>query len=161
VSADPLQGVVIALGSDHAGFALKQIVLTHLEERGAVTMDLGTHSEEPTDYPLYCQPVAEAVATGAARFGIVLGGSGQGEQIVANKVKGIRAALCYNELSASLARRHNDANVLSLGARLLGTELALAIVDAFFAASFEGGRHVRRLAQIAEVEEGISFVGGP
>lgn len=158
MSTDPLRGVVVAVGSDHAGFALKALVITHLEARGAVVMDFGTDSEEPTDYPLYCQPVAQAVATGAARFGVVLGGSGQGEQIVANKVKGIRAALCYNELSAALARRHNDANVLSLGARLLGNDLALAIVDAFFGAEFEGGRHVRRLAEIAEVEEGISFV---
>ncbi|MHB8191370.1 MAG: ribose 5-phosphate isomerase B [Ferrimicrobium sp.] len=153
-----LEGIVVAIGSDHAGFQLKEIVRVHLEDAGAVLIDFGTFSEEPTDYPLFCQPTAEAVAKGAAALGVVVGGSGQGEQIVANKVRGIRAALCYNELSAQLARRHNDANVLSLGARLLGTDLALSIVDAFFAASFDGGRHLRRIGQITEVEEGVSFL---
>jgi ribose 5-phosphate isomerase B len=152
-----LEGIVIAVGSDHAGFHLKELVSEHLDKAGAVILDFGTFTEEPTDYPLYCQPAAEAVATGAANFGIVFGGSGQGEQIVANKVKGVRAALCYNEISARLARAHNNANVLSLGARLLGNELALSIVDVFFQSEYEGGRHDRRLAQIAEVEAGVSF----
>lgn len=153
-----LEGLVVAIGGDHAGYPLKVIVREHLESQGAVIMDFGTFSEEPTDYPLFCQPTAEAVAKGAASLGVVLGGSGQGEQIVANKVRGIRAALCYNELSASLARHHNDANVLSLGARLLGKDLALSIVDAFFAGSFDGGRHIKRLDQISQVEDGISFL---
>lgn len=148
---------IIALGADHAGYALKEAVKRHLVEAGLDVLDFGTDSEEPVDYPLFCQPAAEAVATGAAELGIVFGGSGQGEQIVANKVRGVRAALCYNELSARLARAHNDANVLALGARLLGHDLALAIVDAFLAADFDGGRHARRIAQIAEVENGVSF----
>lgn len=148
---------VISLGADHAGFALKEQVKAHLLEAGYEVLDFGTDSEEPVDYPLFCQPAAEAVATGAASLGMVFGGSGQGEQIVANKVRGIRAALCYNELSARLARQHNDANVLALGARLLGRDLALSIVDAFLGASFEHGRHERRIAQITEVENGASF----
>ncbi len=155
-----LDGVVIALGSDHAGYPLKELVAAKLDEEGAVLLDFGTFSDESTDYPLYCQPAAEAVATGAAAFAVVFGGSGQGEQIVANKVKGVRAALCYNELSARLARQHNDANVLALGARLLGTDLALSIVNAFFGAEFEGGRHQRRIEQIRQVEEGASFAAG-
>lgn len=150
-------GRVIALGADHAGFPLKVVVREHLLAQGWEVLDFGTDSEDPVDYPLFCQPAAEAVATGAAALGIVFGGSGQGEQIVANKVRGVRAALCYNELSARLARQHNDANVLALGARLLGKDLALAIVDAFLGASFDGGRHARRIAQIAEVENGASF----
>ncbi len=148
---------VVALGADHAGYALKELVKTHLESRGYDVIDFGTDSAEPVDYPLFCEPAARAVATGAAALGVVVGGSGQGEQIVANKVRGVRAALCYNELSARLARQHNDANVLALGARLLGSELALAIVDAFLNASFEGGRHARRIAQITEVEDGTTF----
>ncbi len=155
-----LEGVVIALGSDHAGFALKELVAAKLDADGAILLDFGTFSDEPTDYPLFCQPAAEAVATGAAAFGVVFGGSGQGEQIVANKVKGARAALCYNELSARLAREHNNANVLALGARLLGTDLALSVVEAFFSAEFEGGRHERRIEQIRRVEEGVSFAAG-
>jgi ribose 5-phosphate isomerase B len=150
--------LTLALGCDHAGFALKQRLKEHLGEAGYTLLDFGTFSEEPTDYPLYCAPAAEAVAKGAATFAIVIGGSGQGEQIVANKVHGIRAALCYNELSASLSRRHNNANVLSLGARLLGVELAISITDAFLAATYEGGRHDRRLALVKRVEEGESLL---
>jgi ribose 5-phosphate isomerase B len=152
---DPL---TIALGCDHAGYSMKQLLKEHLGGLGYTLLDFGTFSEEPTDYPLYCAPAAEAVAKGAANLGIVIGGSGQGEQIVANKVHGIRAALCYNELSAQLARRHNNANVLALGARLLGVELAISITDAFLAAAYEGGRHDRRLELIREVEEGASLL---
>ncbi|WP_298337123.1 ribose 5-phosphate isomerase B [Ferrimicrobium sp.] len=153
-----LDGVVVAIGGDHAGFPLKGKVAQYLEDEGAVVIDFGTDSEESVDYPLYCEPVGRAVASGVATLGVVLGGSGQGEQIVANKVVGVRAALCWNELSARLARAHNDANVLALGARLLGDELALAIVAAFVSGVFDGGRHERRIAQIHQVEEGVSFV---
>jgi ribose 5-phosphate isomerase B len=142
----------IAIGSDHAGFRLKQVVAAHLRERGHDVDDLGTHSEEPVDYPPFCAAVGRAVVGGHAERGFVLGGSGQGEQIAANKVHGVRAALCHDELTARLAREHNDANVCSLGGRLLGDTLALAIVDAFLTAGFEGGRHVARLDQIAAVE---------
>ena len=116
-------------------------------------LDLGTHSAETVDYPSFCAAVARAVVRGEADRGIVVGGSGQGEQIAANKVRGARAALCHDEWTARFARRHNDANVLAMGGRLLGDVLALAIVDVFFSEDFEGGRHERRLAQIAEIEE--------
>lgn len=149
---------IIALGADHAGYPLKETVKAHLAAREYVLLDFGTFGPEPVDYPLFCGPAAEAVSKGAADLAIVFGGSGQGEQIVANKVKGVRAALCYNELSARLARQHNDANVLSLGARLLGETLALSVVDAFLDASFEGGRHVARLALITRVEDGESLM---
>lgn len=143
----------ISLGADHAGFALKGLVAKHLADRGHEVLDFGTDSEESVDYPEYCALVARAVTGGEADVGIVFGGSGQGEQIAANKVHGIRAALCYNELSARLAREHNDANVLALGARLLGETLALHVVDAFLTAEFEGGRHARRVSQIGQIEE--------
>ncbi|HUF32794.1 MAG TPA: ribose 5-phosphate isomerase B [Acidimicrobiales bacterium] len=143
----------IAIGSDHAGFLLKAVVAEHLAARGHEVDDLGTDSDAPVDYPPFCAGVGRAVVRGDADLGIVLGGSGQGEAIAANKVRGVRAALCHDELTARLARQHNDANVLSLGGRLLGTTLALVIVDAFLAASFEGDRHVARLDQIATIEQ--------
>lgn len=152
------QAITISLGSDHAGFALKERVKEHLSTLGLTVIDFGCFTVESVDYPLFCAPAAEAVAKGASQLGIVFGGSGQGEQIVANKVKGVRAALCYNEVGARLARAHNDANVLALGARLLGEELALSIVDAFLGSSFEGGRHARRLAQIERVENGETLM---
>ncbi len=143
----------IALGADHAGYALKTTVAKHLADAGHDVIDLGTDSEEATDYPAYCAAVGRAVAAGDAEVGIVMGGSGQGEAIAANKVHGVRAALCHDEWTARFARLHNDANVLSLGARILGDGLALAIVDEFLGSSFEGGRHARRVAQIAAIEE--------
>jgi ribose 5-phosphate isomerase B len=143
----------IALGSDHAGFRLKQTVATHLRSAGHQVDDLGTNSEDPVDYPRYCATAARAVIKGTADFAIVLGGSGQGEAISANKVHGVRAALCHDETTARLARQHNDANVLSLGARILSPELALVIVDVFLSTSFEGGRHIPRLAEIATIED--------
>jgi ribose 5-phosphate isomerase B len=149
----------IAIGSDHAGFPLKRVVADHLTSRGHEIEDMGTDSEEPVDYPLYCAAVGRAVVAGRADLGVVLGGSGQGEAIAANKVHGVRAALCHDELTARLARGHNDANVLSLGGRLLGETLALAIVDAFLAASFDGGRHVARVDQIADIEREESADG--
>jgi ribose 5-phosphate isomerase B len=144
--------VRIALGSDHAGYALKQSVANHLAEAGHVVIDLGTDSEATVDYPFYCAAVGRTVVTGDAEKGIVLGGSGQGEAIAANKVRGVRAALCLDEYTARLARLHNDANLLSLGGRILAEGFALAIVDVFLSTGFEGGRHVSRIGQIADIE---------
>ena len=143
----------IALGADHAGYGLKGIVLAHLEGAGHEVIDHGTDSEESVDYPSFCAAAARSVVRGEADLAVVFGGSGQGEQIAANKVHGARAALCYNELTARLARQHNNANVLALGARILGTELALSVVDAFLEADFEGGRHARRVDQLSDIEK--------
>lgn len=142
----------IAIASDHAGFRLKQVVRAHLEANGHEVTDLGTDSEEPVDYPAFCAAAARAAVGGQADLAVVLGGSGQGEQIAANKVHGARAALCHDVTTATLARSHNDANVLALGGRLLGETLALAILDAFLAGEFEGGRHVARVEQLAAIE---------
>ena len=142
----------IALGADHAGYPLKTAIAKYLLDGGHDVMDLGTDSEEPVDYPAFCAAVGRAVVRGEAELGSVMGGSGQGEQIAANKVRGVRAALCHDEFTARFARSHNDANVLSLGGRLLGETLALAIVDVFLHTDFEGDRHVRRLQQIADIE---------
>ena len=142
----------IALGADHAGYALKLAVAKHLADAGHGVIDHGTDSEESVDYPPICAAVGRSVVSGQADFGIVVGGSGQGEQIAANKVHGVRAALCSNEFTARLAREHNDANVLALGGRILGEEFAMAIVDTFLSVGFEGGRHLRRVDQIANIE---------
>lgn len=138
----------IAIGSDHAGFRYKQIIKQFLADLGHTVVDLGTDSEEPVDYPLFIRPVALMVANGEAERGIVLGGSGNGEAMVANRVRGIRCALCWNVQSARLARQHNDANMLSLGQRMMTEPLALEIVLVWLEASFEGGRHVRRIELI-------------
>jgi ribose 5-phosphate isomerase B len=143
----------VALGADHAGYPLKVQVAKHLADSGHEVIDLGTDSEESVDYPPICAAVGRKVVSGEVDFGILFGGTGQGEQIAANKVRGVRAALCYNEFTARLAREHNDANVLSLGARLIAPEFACAIVDAFLDATFEGGRHARRVGQIADLEK--------
>ena len=143
----------IALGGDHAGYSLKTAVGKHLVDNGYDVTDLGTDSEQPVDYPAVCAAVGRAVVSGDVDFGIVLGGSGQGEAIAANKVRGVRAALCQSEFMARLAREHNDANVLALGGRVLGEAFALAIVDAFLAARFEGGRHAQRIDQLVQIEE--------
>jgi ribose 5-phosphate isomerase B len=145
--------VRIALGADHAGFPLKTSVAKHLLDANHDVTDLGTDSEEPVDYPSFCAAVGRAVVRGEAELGIVMGGSGQGEAIAANKVRGVRAALCHDEWTARFARSHNDANVLALGGRILGETLALAVVDEFLATSFEGDRHQRRLEQIATIEK--------
>jgi ribose 5-phosphate isomerase B len=142
----------VAVASDHAGFSLKSVVAAHLQLAGHQVIDCGTHSREPVDYPPFCAAAARAVVAGEADLGIVIGGSGNGEQMAANKVNGIRAALCHDEFTARFARMHNDANVLSLGARILGEGLALAIVDVFLATEFEGGRHVRRIELLADIE---------
>ena len=135
----------IAIGSDHAGFQYKGKIREFLEARGHTVTDFGTHSEEPTDYPLFIRPVAEAVARGEFDRGVVLGGSGNGEAITANRTKGIRCALCWNAESARLGRQHNDANVLSLGQRMMSLETALQIVQIWLDTPFEGGRHQRRV----------------
>ena len=143
----------IALGADHAGYQLKVAVAKHLIDAGHEIDDLGTHSEESVDYPAFCAAVGRAVVSGTAERGIVIGGSGQGEAIAANKVHGVRAALCLDEYTARFARLHNDANVLSLGGRIIAETFALAVVDVFLETEFEGGRHVRRLQQIGEIED--------
>ena len=143
----------IALGSDHAGYTLKTDLAKHLVDGGHEVIDLGTGSEEPVDYPPICAGVGRAVVNGDADRGIVMGGSGQGEQIAANKVHGVRAALCLDEFTARLAREHNDANVLALGGRIVAPAFAFAIVDAFLATDFQGGRHERRLDQISDIEK--------
>ena len=142
----------IAIAADHAGFPLKQALIPYLTDAGHAVEDLGTHTEEPVDYPPLCAAAGRAVVGGEAEVGIVIGGSGQGEQIAANKVHGVRAALCHDEFLARLARRHNDANVLSMGARVVAPALAKAIVDVFLSTEFEGERHVARLEQLAEIE---------
>ncbi|MBV9933567.1 MAG: ribose 5-phosphate isomerase B [Actinobacteria bacterium] len=142
----------IAIGSDHAGYQLKQHVIGLLEGLGHDVDDQGTHSEEPVDYPPICAGVARTVARGEADRGIVLGGSGQGEQISANKVRGVRAALCNDLYTARMSRQHNDANVLSMGGRIVAFGLADEIVTLWLSTDFEGGRHVRRVEQIAEIE---------
>jgi len=138
----------IAIASDHAGFELKAAVIEHLTTAGHAMNDLGTYSTEPVDYPGFCAAAARAVVRGEADAGIVIGGSGQGEQIAANKVHGARAALCHDEFTARLSRQHNNANVLALGARVLAAQLALVITDVWLATAFEGGRHVARIAKI-------------
>jgi ribose 5-phosphate isomerase B len=144
--------VRIVLGADHAGFHLKRDVARHLSSRGDEVIDLGTNSDEPVDYPPFCAAVGRAVVQRRADFGIVMGGSGQGEQIAANKVRGVRAALCLDRRTARLAREHNDANILSMGGRLVASPLACSIVDTFLDTGFEGGRHERRLKLIADIE---------
>jgi ribose 5-phosphate isomerase B len=135
----------IAIGSDHAGFEYKERICHHLRLLGHEVQDFGTHTSDPVDYPLFIRPVAEAVARGEFERGIVLGGSGNGEAIVANRQRGIRCALCWNSDSARLARQHNDANMLSLGQRLIPSEALLGIVLTWLNTPFEGGRHQRRI----------------
>lgn len=143
----------IAVASDHAGYRYKEEIKTHLIAQGHDVQDFGTHSEESVDYPLYVRPAAKAVARGECEAGIVLGGSGNGEAIVANKVAGIRCAVVWNETSARYAREHNDANMVSIGQRLVALEIALRAIDVWLGALFAGGRHARRVRQIASVEE--------
>jgi ribose 5-phosphate isomerase B len=142
--------VKISIGSDHAGFAYKERIKKYLSELGHEVKDFGTHSVEPCDYPLYIRPAAEAVARGDAERGIVLGGSGNGEAMVANRVRGVRCALCWNTESARLGRSHNDANMISLGQRMMSEEMALDIVRIWLDTPFEGGRHERRIRMIDE-----------
>jgi ribose 5-phosphate isomerase B len=141
----------IGIGSDHAGFRYKEVFKSHLASQGHEVRDFGTYSTEPVDYPLFIRPVALAVSRGECERGIVLGGSGNGEAIVANRVKGVRCGLCWNVESARLARAHNDANVLALGERLVPEALALTILDTWLATDFEGGRHLERIRLIDQL----------
>jgi ribose 5-phosphate isomerase B len=143
----------IAIGSDHAGYDLKSHLVTFLTVLGHDVDDQGTHSTVSVDYPEICAAVGRTVVADDADWGIVIGGSGQGEQLAANKVRGVRAALCNCLYTARMAREHNDANVLAIGARVVGLGLAEEIVDLFLSTPFEGGRHARRVAQITALEE--------
>lgn len=143
---------MIALGSDHGGFALKEHLKAYLEGKGLACRDYGCHSKESCDYPLFGRVAAEAVSRGECSLGIVICTTGIGISIAANKVKGIRCALCSEPLSAEMTRRHNDANMLALGAGMIGPNLAERIVDTFLKTEFEGGRHERRVCQIEEME---------
>jgi len=142
----------ISIGSDHAGYAYKQRIAEHLREKGHEVLDCGTHSPESTDYPLWIIPTAEAVAKGDAEFGIVVGGSGNGEAIAANKVKGIRCGLAWCNQTAEFTRLHNDANVMSIGQRMTSIEIALDCVDIFLSTKFEGGRHQGRIDEMTRYE---------
>ncbi|MDP9243130.1 MAG: ribose 5-phosphate isomerase B [Actinomycetota bacterium] len=144
----------VALAADHAGFPLKEDLREFLEEEGHDVLDCGTDSTAPVDYPKFSAAAARAVVEGRADRGIVLGGSGQGEQIAANKVDGVRASLCNDLYTARLSRQHNDANVLGMGARIVAPTLAMEIVRVWLATPFEGGRHLARLEQITAIEKG-------
>lgn len=144
----------IALGADHAGFALKEELKAFLVAEGHEVRDHGTHSDEPVDYPAFCAAAARDVAAGEADRAVLTGGSGQGEQIAANKVAGIRAALCHDLYLAQLSRLHNDANVLTMGGRVVAPAYAKEILRVWLATPFEGGRHVPRIQQIAAIERG-------
>jgi ribose 5-phosphate isomerase B len=142
----------IAVSSDHAGFELKQHLAARLRDAGHEVVDFGTDSSDPVDYPPFCAAVGRAVRDGDAEIGLIVGGSGQGEQLAANKVRGVRAALCNGLFTARLARAHNDANVVTMGARVVGVGLAEEILDTFLATPFDGGRHARRVDMITALE---------
>jgi ribose 5-phosphate isomerase B len=143
----------IAIGSDHAGFEDKEKIKRQLDELGIEYEDVGTNSTESVDYPVYAQKVAEKVANGEAGQGILVCGSGNGMQIAANKVRGVRAALAWNEETARLARQHNDANVLSVPARMISPEEVSKVIESYLKAEFEGGRHARRINEISDLEK--------
>src|SRR6266536_3651035 len=140
--------MTVAIGSDHAGFLYKEKIKQYLAELAHEVVDFGTDSEVPVDYPLFIRPVALAVASGEVERGVVLGGSGNGEAMTANRVKGVRCALCWNTESARLGRLHNDANVISLGQRMMSEVEALEIVRVWLNTEFEGGRHIRRIQML-------------
>lgn len=143
----------VVLSSDHAAIHLRQVIGEHIGAKGWEVVDIGPTSPESTPYPLHGEAAARRVASGDCRFGIILCGTGQGIMMAANKVKGIRCGVCSDTFSARMIRQHNDANMLSLGARVVGEELALEIVDAFLAAEFEGGRHAARVEMIRTLEQ--------
>ena len=143
----------IAIGNDHAAVEMKNEIKAYLESKGHEVINFGTDTSDSCDYPVYGQKVAEAVASGQAEEGVLICGTGIGISLAANKVPGIRAAVCSEPVSARLAKQHNDANIIAFGARIVGLEEAKAIVDAFFDAEFEGGRHQRRIDLITAVEE--------
>lgn len=147
--------MVIAIGSDHAGFRLKERIKNYLLEKNYRVIDFGTQSEESTDYPYFAKEVCLALQRKEADRGILICGTGIGMSIVANKFKGIRAALCLNEYMARMSRKHNDANVLCLGDRVIGEDLAIAIVEVWLNTEFEGGRHERRVNLIKDIESMI------
>ena len=140
----------MAIGSDHAGFQYKEIIKKYLRSLGHEVTDFGTDSEEPVDYPLFIRPAALAVSRGEADLGVVLGGSGNGEAMAANRFKGVRCGLCWNTTSAQLTKKHNNANVISLGQRMMSEDEALEIVRVWLETDFEGGRHVRRIEMLDE-----------
>jgi len=144
--------VLVAIGSDHGGFRLKEEIKKYLTKNGVAFSDFGTDSTESVDYPAIARDIAKAVADGQCQRGIIVCGTGIGVSIAANKIKGIRAALCHDEFSAEMSRAHNDANVLTMGERVIGVGLALAIVDKWLSTQFEGGRHAKRVAMLAELE---------
>lgn len=147
---------IVAVASDHAGFKLKEEIKKFISELGYSILDLGTNSETPVDYPDFAYAVAYAIISGKAWRGIMVDGTGIASSIVANKVPGIRAACCYNELTARISREHNDANILTLGARIIGNELAKEIIKVFLETNFGGGRHLQRLNKIVEIEKRYS-----
>ncbi|MCS7009012.1 MAG: ribose-5-phosphate isomerase [Chthoniobacterales bacterium] len=151
----------IAIGSDHAGYSYKTAIIEWLRKQGHEVLDFGTHSPDPADYPLYVIPAAEAVAQGKADRAVVLGGSGNGEAIAANKVKGIRCALCWNTETAELARRHNNANAISLGERMISLQTALEILHVWLNTDFDGGRHSNRIAELDQYEKTGSLPSPP
>lgn len=146
--AASLLGMRIALASDHAGFRYKELIKQTLNDWGHITVDFGTHNSDPCDYPRFVRPAAEAVARGECECGVVLGGSGNGEAICANKVRGIRAAVCWSHETARAARAHNDANILALGERMISETMAIEILKIFLETDFEGGRHDRRIRML-------------
>ena len=143
----------IAIGNDHTALEMKKEIIEHLEERGFEVVNFGTDSPESCDYPVYGEKAARAVVSGEADLGVLICGTGVGISLAANKVHGIRAVVCSEPYSAALARRHNNANIVAFGARVIGPELAKMIVDAFLDAEFEGGRHARRVDMIMAIEE--------
>ncbi|NLJ87148.1 MAG: ribose 5-phosphate isomerase B [Firmicutes bacterium] len=143
---------MLALGSDHAAFSFKEEIKAHLDEKGIQYKDYGCYSQERTDYPIYGEKVANAVASGECEKGILFCGTGIGISLAANKVPGIRAAVCNDCYSAAMSRRHNDANILALGARVIGIDLAKMIIDIWLNTQFEGGRHAERVALISRIE---------
>jgi len=140
--------LTIALGTDHAGYRYKEAIKEHLHNLGHQTKDFGTFNEESVDYPEFITPAAEAVGNSLVDYGIVLGGSGNGEAMAANKVKGVRCALCWSVETAKLAKEHNNANVIAIGERQISKDLAIKIIDTWLSASFEGGRHQRRIQML-------------
>ena len=144
----------VVIGSDHAGYRLKENLKDFLKEEGHEVLDVGTDSEEPIDYPDICATAARVVAAGEVDRGVLIGGSGQGEQISANKVLGIRAALCHDLYTSRLSRAHNDANVITMGGRIVATELAREILRVWLATPFDGARHRRRVERIGQIERG-------
>ncbi len=146
---------MLAIGCDHAGYELKCKVMKHLNEKGIKFIDVGTHSEESVHYPVYAKSVCDMVVKGDAELGILICGTGIGMSMAANKVKGIRAAVCSDEFSTEFTRRHNDANVMCIGARVLEAEKAIALVDIFLDSPFEGGKHKTRIDMFTDIENGI------